>query len=665
MFFQLFIYISLLTTTLFAQAPQPSLETIRSEMEKIMGGHVTKKKMTPDLLTQGLERYLNQFDPYAVYLLEQDVTPFLSLTSDKKNLLFDQYEQNNFNLFSSLNSQIQKSIRIMRDFRHSLIASQEEFLQRANEPFLTKNGQRLSSLDALKAKHAIYLAQLVKRELEFARTEQRSLSFLEAVRIVELELEENENNYLFVDRKGRSLQTKEAQSLLAFHILKALTATLDAHTSYLNPQEAAELRMKLEKNYVGIGIGIKELGKAFIIDSIIKGSSADTSGAIDVGDELVAIDGKNVSYLTLPLVLELLAGETNSSVSLVLKRHVKGTSSTIPIHVTLQRRQVTLQEGRVDTSFQKFEDGIIGVINLHSFYQGSGGISSEKDVENAFELLEKQGKIKGIILDLRDNRGGFLMQAVKVAGLFIKSGVIVAAKYSDGTVRYFRDLDPGVTYSGPLIVLVSKETASAAEIVTEALKDYGVAIVVGDPKTFGKGSIQMQTVTGGNGDESYFKVTVGKYYGVSGMSTQLEGVKSDIVVPSYLTEKKVGEEYLSGALKSDAIAPSYLDPLSDVPKSSLPWFQKYYIPYVQPKVETYRKYIPELEKESLKRLEKNKNYQNLLGGNFTIKEKTGLTERTIALDQEGVKRAFLALELQETVNIMKDLIHLSESKETK
>ena len=154
--------------------------------------------------------------------------------------------------------------------------------------------------------------------------------------------------------------------------------------------------------------------------------------------------------------------------------------------------------------------------------------------------LKSQGNLRGLILDLRSNSGGFLSQAVKVAGLFISDGVIVISKYSNGEEKFYRDVDGKTVYDGPLVVLTSKATASAAEIVAQALQDYGVALVVGDEHTYGKGTIQTQTVTD-NRSTSYFKVTVGKYYTVSGHTPQKEGVKADIVVPGRWSKEKIGE----------------------------------------------------------------------------------------------------------------------------
>src|SRR5262249_45906772 len=149
---------------------------------------------------------------------------------------------------------------------------------------------------------------------------------------------------------------------------------------------------------------------------------------------------------------------------------------------------------------------------------------------------------------------------------------------------------------GPLVVLISRATASAAEIVAQALQDYGVAIVVGDEHSYGKGTIQSQTVTDNEGT-SFFKVTVGEYYTVSGNTPQIRGVKSDILVPGILNQEHIGEEYLEDTIKlSDKISPKYQDDLKDIDPELKPWYLRYYIPTIQPKTEFWQKMLPLLKK---------------------------------------------------------------------
>ena len=378
-----------------------------------------------------------------------------------------------------------------------------------------------------------------------------------------------------------------------------------------------------------------------VIGDIIQGSSAYNSHKLQKGDELISINSNAVKGMTLEQV------ETCFKEDRVVLEVARGMKR---IQVPLFKQEITLQEGRVDTSYEKVAGGIIGVIALHSFYQGDGVNNSEYDVKEALSKLSFHGKIKALVLDLRDNRGGFLMQAVKVAGLFIKTGVVVVAKYGDGSLHYFRDLDPSVAYSGPLIVLVSKETASAAEIVAQSLKDYGVAIIVGDEHTYGKGSLQMQTVTGNGQETSYYKVTVGEYFGVSGESVQKSGLASDILVPGSLFEKKIGEEYLEGTIAKKTISPSFKDTLEDIPSLGKGWYMQYYLPFLQTRSNVLRKQIPGLAKKSKERFEKNQNYQRLLRGERYIVE--GREKKTVS--ESEANKLLAHYQLKEAIAIAQD-----------
>ncbi len=253
---------------------------------------------------------------------------------------------------------------------------------------------------------------------------------------------------------------------------------------------------------------------------------------------------------------------------------------------------------------------------------------------------------------MRENLGGFLSQAIKVSGLFITSGVVVISKYAQGEVQYMRNVDPRVYYNGPLVILTSKASASAAEIVAQALQDYGVGIVVGDKTTYGKGTIQYQTVTDDDAS-TFFKVTVGRYYTVSGRSTQIEGVQADLVVPSQFAPYSIGERYLEYPLSNDRIAAAYNDNLVDVDGQTKLWFQRNYLPNIQKKESVWRKMLPTLEKNSAYRLQHDPNFKLFLE---QIKPVADGSNAQVSWGNDD-------LQMMEAVNIVKDMISLEHKKE--
>ncbi len=318
------------------------------------------------------------------------------------------------------------------------------------------------------------------------------------------------------------------------------------------------------------------------------------------------------------------------------------------------RGEVVLKESRLETSYEPYGDGIIGILHLFSFYQDANS-SSSTDLHKAIEGLKKEHNLKGIVLDLRSNAGGLLTQAVSVTGLFIGKGVVVSVKDNSGTVQRLRNIENRPVWDGPLIVLTNRASASSAEIVAQALQDYGRTLVVGDKESFGKGTFQTFTLESANfgkvNPKGEYKVTRGRYYTVSGKSPQLTGVLADIVVPGVFSEMEIGEKYAKFPVENDRIEPSFDDDLADIPFAHREQITKLYRFNLQPILKTYQPYLPLLTKNSQERVEKNKNYQSLLK---EIAKKEGFSEDTLPFGQTD-------LQLEEAINIIKDLVFLSAS----
>jgi carboxyl-terminal processing protease len=313
--------------------------------------------------------------------------------------------------------------------------------------------------------------------------------------------------------------------------------------------------------------------------------------------------------------------------------------------VSLRREKIILNEERVSYSAEPFGDGIIGKITLSSFYESGAASSAEKDMREAIRALKKEGNLLGIVLDLRENSGGFLSQAVKVASLFILRGLIVVSKYSQGEMRYMRELDGRLYFDGPLVILTSKASASAAEIVAGALQDYGAALIVGDERTYGKGTIQYQTVTEPDA-KAYYKVTVGKYYTVSGRSAQIEGIKADVIVPTAFAGYNLGERFLEYPLPNDRLPPFYEMTDSTSDKN---WLQKNYLPKIP--IFPWAKITPALVQNSKERLAKDKNFALFMN-----------TLHSDSREKQAASWGDIDLQLNEAVAILKDAILLLQAE---
>lgn len=608
----------LMFTGLSAQQELLKASDINRVMQQIFVQHVAKKNMSNEILKHAFGIYIDQFDPYRTYLLEEEVAPYLQMSDSDLAQVMAQYRKQDFTAFAKLNSIIQKAIERQRNYRKEIEKDRIGLFQlKASEdsnhiayedpdlkvPF-AKNQDQLKERLRKRIAHFIYEEKRHFGDEAVMKNQDRTIE------IYENHLNNHEDGYLFAGENGAALPAAQQENLFVIHVLKSLTASLDAHTTFYNNSEAYDLKVLLEKGFDGIGVVLQQSADGgLVITHLVKGGPAANSGEIQEKDRILSIDGKSISDLPFEKVMKLLRGERDSVVKLVLQR--KEGESVKELEVALKRAPIAVDEDRVDVSSQPYANGIIGTISLHAFYQGANGINSETDVRNAIKELQKKGPLKGLILDLRDNSGGFLSQAVKVAGLFIKSGVIVISKYSDGKEQIYRDMGGKAFYKGPLIVLTSKATASAAEIVAQALQDYGVAIVVGDERTYGKGTIQSQTVTDDKAT-SYFKVTVGKYYTVSGKTPQIRGVEADIVVPGPYAFDHIGEQFLEYSLPNDTIKSEYKDDLADVDPGLRAWYLRYYLPTLQPKVNTWRHLLPSLKPLSAERMSSNHPYQEMI-----------------------------------------------------
>lgn len=635
----------LLSPGLYAAPSKLKTIDVRSMFEEMLNLHVEYKEFSPLLAKRSVKLFIEQFDPYRVYLLASEVQSYLDMDDDQLSKVADQFYADDLSIYAHLNKIFQKSVQRARDLRaqvvKEIISSQEEIPVAQSELYSTY----AKTPAELKARFKKQMLNILASEKKMGQgvnwnVEQKQKLF----NLWEKRFARSENTYVVNNSKALT------EHYLSMHVLKAQSKSLDAHTSFFSPEEAFEMRASLEKQFEGVGIVLREGINGVMITSLVKGGPAERCGKLTVGDLLVEIDGKSIDSSSYDDVLGRLKGERGTKVVL----GVKHSDQKSPVdRVELVREKIVMQDERVQYTYEPFGEGIIGKIVLPSFYESGGNSSCEKDMREALKGLKKHGELLGLVIDMRDNSGGFLNQAVKLAGLFISSGVIVISKYSKGEMQYLRDVDGRIYYDGPLVLLTSKASASAAEIVTQALQDYGTAIIVGDERTYGKGTIQYQTVTDDQA-ENFFKVTVGRYYTVSGRSTQIEGVKADIVVPTEYAPYNIGERYLAYPLKNDQVPPAYVDPLTDVdPKNKL-WFQKNYLPNLQKKLSIWTQLLPQLRANSSYRLSHNKNFAYFLK---TIKQDGAEDPSDSRLKENfGVED----LQMDEAVYIVKDMISLKD-----
>src|SRR5881398_1214768 len=375
------------------------------------------------------------------------------------------------------------------------------------------------------------------------------------------------------DRLARNVHEQDKDEQIKL-FLDALAQAYDPHSEYLSKADMKNFSINMGLSLVGIGAMLRSEDGYAKIESLVPGGPAQADGRLKVGDRITAVaqgpaDFVDVREMRLDKVVEMIRGKKGTHVRLL----VIPSDATDPSrrkNVELVRDEIKLkdQEARADIIIKKDENGDpikLGWLTLPSFYADMDRHqkSTTRDVLALLKRLKKEN-IAGLVVDLRRNGGGSLEEALALTGLFLKSGPIVQTKGSNGNIVISSDPDPGISYSGPLIVLTSRQSASASEIFAAALQDYGRAVIVGDKNTFGKGTVQtilpicrFTSLLGSRSDDDgELKLTIQKFYRVAGGSTQLHGVASDIVLPS-LTDLP---EFAEGALKNCL-------PYDEVPKA--------------------------------------------------------------------------------------------------
>src|SRR5712692_3827725 len=372
------------------------------------------------------------------------------------------------------------------------------------------------------------------------------------------------------DRLVRNVheQDKDEQMKL---FLDALAQTYDPHSEYLSKADMKNFSINMGLSLVGIGAMLRSEDGYAKIESLVPGGPAQVDGRLKVGDRITAVaqgqsDYVDVREMRLDKVVEMIRGKKGTRVRLL----VIPSDATDPSrrkNVELVRDEIKLkdQEARADIIIKKDENGNsvkLGWLTLPSFYADMDRHqkSTTRDVLALLKRLKKEN-ISGLVVDLRRNGGGSLEEAISLTGLFLRSGPIVQTKGSNSNIVISSDPDPGIAYAGPLVVLTSRQSASASEIFAAALQDYGRAVIVGDKNTFGKGTVQTILPIGRftsllgsrSDDDGALKLTIQKFYRVAGGSTQLHGVASDIVLPSLTDLQELSEGALKNCLPYDEV----------------------------------------------------------------------------------------------------------------
>ena len=363
---------------------------------------------------------------------------------------------------------------------------------------------------------------------------------------------------------------------LAERYLNCIAELYDPHSTYLSAQTYEEFSIQMKLQLVGIGAVLESKDDYCIVKELVPGGPADLDHRIKPTDRIVAVaqDGQapvEIMGMRLNKIVAMIRGNKDTHVHLTIEP-ANAADPSARKEIIITRDVVKLESARASAAVFQVpgKDGKtvpLGVITLRAFYgqsgddEGSGGENFLASTDIAKLIVKlKAANVQGVVLDLRHNGGGYLSEAVDVAGLFLHPGPVVQVRDNEGAVQVDNDNAPKVAYDGPLAVLVDRFSASASEIVTGALQDYGRAIIVGDSSTHGKGTVQtvlemknFPLLANSPAKTGAAKITIQKFYLPNGASTQLKGVLSDIVLPSADDYLPIGESDLPHALVWDQI----------------------------------------------------------------------------------------------------------------
>lgn len=554
-----------LTVALFAATPftlrakEPDQGQIALSVARLLEqGHYTQTKLNDATSARVLERYLQDLDYAKLFFLESDVAEFRQkyatqlddeiLLGDLKAVyeIYDLYKKRVADRVAWIKKEIVGEFDLNSD--EAIVVDRKE---------LPRPGS-IAEADTLWRQRLIN--ELITEKLN-----------KDAIRKpVEAITKRYDQVLRNVNERERVDQTEL--------FLNSLATTYDPHTEYFgkSQQDSFEIQMKL--SLVGIGAVLKsEEGYARIAELIV-GGPAERDGRLKVGDRISAVaQGKDPFVETVDMKLDKVVDKIRGKKGTTVRLQIIPTNDTSGKRkiIDIVRDEVQLKEkaAKAELIERPGTDGKVerlGLITLPSFYadmkeKSKTSRSTTRDVLSLLTRLQKEN-IDGLVIDLRRDGGGSLEEAVNLTGLFITEGPVVQYQTVNGGKFVLEDKNPSVSYSGPLIVLTNKFSASASEIFAAALQDYGRAVVVGDSTTFGKGTVQtmlglddfMPLLSQGQGAGA-LKLTIQKFYRVSGGSTQLRGVASDIQLPSLYDSPKVGEIALDNPLPYDEIAPCKLD----------------------------------------------------------------------------------------------------------
>jgi len=640
--------------------PEPLHPRIEQLITTILSRYHYKKIALDDSLSSEIfNRYIESLDYNKVYFLQSDIDRLeklyrYELVQDlKKGIVMPAFFM--FNIFRDRFTERNKYIQKRLDKPFNFTIDEYYDYDREKAPW-SKSTAQLDSIWRKRLKNdALNLILAGKTEEEARQTLKK--------------------RYKTLYKRMGKYQSEDVFQLF----MNAFAGSYDPHTSYFSPKAKDDFNIRMRQSLEGIGARLMSENDYTKVVEIVPGGPADKQGILQPNDRITAVgqgdEGEMVDVVGWRIddVVQLIRGKKGTVVRLKVIPAGKKVSDPQKI-IRIVREKVKLEDSIAESDTLEIKRNgeviKIGVIHIPSFYLDWDGMrshdpdyhSTSRDVKKLISELTSAG-VKGILIDLRKDGGGFLTEAVNLTGLFVRTGPVVQVRQSDGSVKVEEIEDEGVHYDGPLVVLIDRFSASASEIFAAAIQDYGRGLIVGT-QSYGKGTVQnaMDLTRFFPRTKHKFgqlKLTVAKFYRINGGSTQHKGVFPDISFPSRWTAEEVGESSNKNALLWDHIQPLTYQKVNDIQPKIITKLQKEHQQRIK-KDKAYKEYVDDvdefkkereittvslLESKRKKEREKKEAKENKDSGEKDKKDKKNKKKKDILLD--------------ESANILTDLILLS------
>lgn len=544
-------------------------------------GHFDPKSMDDDFSEGVFNDYLEQLDPFKRYFLKSDIKEF----EVYKHEIDDQLMKYDLTFFNLTHERLLQRMEASKLIYKEVLT--QPFDYTINEDYNTdyeslafvKNKKQLKErwrkqlkFSCIANYHDLKLEQEGQKndekidikdlsDVDVEKMEKPAEEKVEIKTESQLEEESREVTQRSLDELYDFIDDRQRKDWFSVYI-NAIVEEFDPHTFYFAPEDKDRFDVAMSGNFEGIGARLQKRMDNIFINEIISGGPVWRQNSLEVGDQILKVrqedeeEATSIVGMRIGDAVKFIKGPKGTNVILTVKR-VDGTIED----VTITRDIVELEETYAKSSVVKKNDKTYGVINLPKFYVDFTDYNKRNaasDIKIEIERLKEQG-MEGLVLDLRNNGGGSLKTVVDMAGLFIKEGPVVQVRTTGEPKEVLKDTDRSIVWDGPLVILVNELSASASEILAAAMQDYKRAIVIGSKQTYGKGTVQnvldlnRMVRNNTNGDMGALKFTTQKFYRINGGSTQLEGVKSDVIVPDRYSYIDIGEKDQENPLPWDQI----------------------------------------------------------------------------------------------------------------